>query len=232
MIKKEQLDASAFKYVANYYQLQLKAILKECIGIYKLIISSHQQLPNKENVIRDAFMQYLKSDSYKNSHSPLDKYHFEKEVDEGKGRIDIKILNVSPYNGEKIYYIIECKRLNNKNLLGKNGLNAEYIKNGICRFTTNYYSTNLSCNAMFGFIVEPINIDWNVKCNINSMLKQDFIDKQGEKVNANPLQNITNLYLTEDSPYSYYSIHRLAGNNKNITLYHIMFDFSMYTHPK
>lgn len=75
---------------------------------------------------------------------------------ENTGRVDIRILPTKDeYVNDRAYYIIECKRLNTTNPKGATGLNAEYVKNGICRFSTGYYSSYFGCSAMFGFLVEP-----------------------------------------------------------------------------
>ena len=226
MRKNELLDASAYKFSGFYYRQQLEAILQECIGIYKEMVTARLRLCNNEERIRDEFMKYLKDDKYKSSHPPLDSYHFEKEADESKGRVDIKILHVSPYRGDKAYYVIECKRLDNRNLLGTSGLNAEYVKNGVCRFTMGYYLTHLSCNALLGFVVEPMDIDWNVKENLNQLLEQEFIHRQNEKCHARPLQKMTHLPLPSGYPYIYFSIHHLDNDDKTIVLYHLLLDFS------
>ena len=78
----------------------------------------------------------MKNSQYKHTHSPLNDFYFDKEVPEQDGRADIKVLTRNCFEDDDAYYIIECKRLDNINTTGIAGLNAEYIKNGICRFVT------------------------------------------------------------------------------------------------
>ena len=54
------------------------------------------------------------------------------------GRIDIRIIAKNDFEIDDAYYTIECKRLDNQNLLGETGLNAKYVKEGIKRFTIDH----------------------------------------------------------------------------------------------
>mgnify|MGYP001332443885 FL=1 len=151
---------------------------------------------------------------------------FDKEIPEITGRVDIRILPTKDeYVNDSAYYIIECKRLNAANLKGLRGLNAEYVKNGICRFSTGYYSSYFGCNAMFGFLVEPVNTQKDIVNNINSMLNIDFINAQGQSVNANATQQMQHENFAGGYSYSYMSKHTHSSGNE-LTLYHLMFDFS------
>jgi hypothetical protein len=133
-------------------------------------------------------------------------------------------LPVNPYINDKAYYIIECKRLDNQNLTGITGLNAEYTKNGICRFVTEYYTSFFGINGMIGFVVENFDIDKNI-VHINSFLNQDLTNAKGENVNAMPVQEITPIEISADFNYSFKSTHKTTVQNE-IVLYHLMFDFS------
>lgn len=218
------LTASEFQFSSSFFDSELEKVLCECVCIYTEIINKKTTFPNDEEIIRNGFLLYLKDDNYKNMHSPLDKYHFDKEEDDGQGRVDIRILPVNPYQGDKAFYSIECKRLNNTNVNGSTGLNAEYIKNGICRYVTNYYSTHYDTNTMFGFVVERMDIDKNIK-NINGLLHNDYINQQGVTVNAKAKLPIQYFNFANSYPYSYISTHtHISG--KELVLYHLMFDFS------
>jgi len=216
--------ASVFQFSSIFFDSELERILCECIKIYHLIICSHTKFKNDEETIRDGFMCYLKDDVYKSAHSPLDKYQFDKEVEDGNGRLDIRILNVNPYKGDKAFYSIECKKLDNINVNGSTGLNAEYIKNGICRYVYGYYSTYYDTNAMFGFVVEQMDIAKNIN-NINSLLPNNYINQQKISVNANVTQPLQYFDFANGYPFSYLSKHN-HNSGKEITLYHLMFDFS------
>ena len=144
------------------------------------------------------------------------------------GRVfhDIRILPTKDeYVNDRAYYIIECKRLNTTNPKGATGLNAEYVKNGICRFSTGYYSSYFGCSAMFGFLVEPVNTQKDIVNNINSMLNTNFIDAQGQSVNANAIQRMQYENFADGYSYSYVSKHTYCSGDE-LVLYHLMFDFS------
>ena len=218
------LTASGFLFSSTFFDNELECVLCECVNIYNQIISKQTCFPNNEEIIRDGFLIYLKDDYYKNSHSPLDKYQFDKEVEDGQGRLDLRILPVNPYKGDKAFYSIECKRLDSKNTLGITGLNAEYIKNGICRYVCDYYSTHYDTNVMFGFVVEKMDINGNVG-KINDLFSNDYINQQGKTVNARVKKTISRYNFANGYPYSYVSTHTHISN-KEIVIYHLMFDFS------
>lgn len=217
-------SVSRFDFSNIFFESELKAVLCECVNIYKQIVATQTMFCNKEEEIRDGFMAYLKSDSYKIEHSPLNNYHFDKESEDNVGRLDIRVLPVNPYRGDRSFYSIECKRLDNVNTLGKTGLNAEYVKNGICRYVSGYYTTPHRINAMFGFVVVSMDIPKNIS-DINTLLSQEYFDRQKKQVCANSLDGLTYKDFVNGYPYSYVSTHSTNIGNE-ITLYHLMFDFS------
>lgn len=221
----KNLDASSFNYNSAFYQKEFEKVLLGVIMCYNCINLSEVFLPNDENKIRDIMLDnYLKDDSFKRAHSNLSNYHFDYETVENRGRADIRVLPINPYLGDKAYYIIECKRLDNKNTNGISGLNAEYVKNGVCRFVTDYYSSYFSINGMIGFVVEGIDIDEN-RHHINSFFNKNLINDRKEQVNACTIQKMGLVMINPDFKYSYTSKHRLADQNEMV-LYHLMFDFS------
>ena len=220
----QQLIASNFMYSNTFFDKELESVLNECVVVYEQIRYEQECFSNDEECIRDVFLdKYLKDDNYKNSHSPLSNYHFDGEVRDAKGRLDIRVLPINPYKGDKVFYSIECKRIANKNVLGKSGLNAEYIKNGICRYVSEYY-TNNNVNAMFGFVVEVMDVSNNIG-NINMLLSDNYINQQGKIVNANTIKKMQYEDFANGYPYSYISTH-MCQSGKELTLYHLMFDFS------
>jgi hypothetical protein len=194
--------------------------------VYNSIIESQCSLINDENMIRDEFMKYLKNPQYRLSHTPLNDFHFEKEVPEYTGRVDIKVMPRNGFEDDYAYYIIECKRLDNNNTSGITGLNAEYIKNGICRFVTGFYSTYNDCCGMLGFVVDKMDIHKNTCENINGLMSQAMTNDKETEVNANVTTPLTNIIMDNTFYYSYISKHRHENENKEITMYHLMFDFS------
>ena len=219
------LDASSFDYSRTRKDSLFELVLTKCIIVYNTILNSGISLVNDANLIRDEFLKYLKDYDFKVKNE-LKHLIFDKEIPEITGRVDIRILPTKDeYVNDSAYYIIECKRLNAANLKGLRGLNAEYVKNGICRFSTGYYSSYFGCNAMFGFLVEPVNTQKDIVNNINSMLNIDFINAQGQSVNANATQQMQHENFAGGYSYSYMSKHTHSSGNE-LTLYHLMFDFS------
>lgn len=219
------LDASSFDYSRTRKDSLFELVLTKCIIVYNTILNSGISLVNDENLIRDEFLKYLKDYDFKVKNE-LKHLIFDKEIPEITGRVDIRILPTKDeYVNDSAYYIIECKRLNAANLKGLRGLNAEYVKNGICRFSTGYYSSYFGCNAMSGFLVEPVNTQKDIVNNINSMLNIDFINAQGQSVNANATQQMQHENFAGGYSYSYMSKHTHSSGNE-LTLYHLMFDFS------
>ena len=139
--------------------------------------------------------------------------------DENKIR-DEFIKHLQNINFKKQY---ELKNLSN--LTGTRGLNAEYIKNGICRFVSTYYSTYYDCNAMFGFLVEKVDVQNDIVDKINNIINKDYINAQKKKVNARATTKLHYRNFANGYNHSYISTHT-RNDGKNVTLYHLMFDFS------
>ncbi|MBR5469202.1 MAG: hypothetical protein IKU78_01915 [Paludibacteraceae bacterium] len=224
-MKQDTLNASTFAGLSTFNRQELFSVLECCINIYNQFIVCGNKICNKENLIRDIFFEKLNDDDYRNQHPCLQNFHFEKEPQENSGYLDIKVKTLNPYESAKSYYIIECKRLNSNNLTGDGGLNAEYIKNGICRYVTGYYSTYFNCNVMFGFVVESVNIQTDIIDKINSIITKDYINKQHVTVNTNTIQKLTYEDFVSGYPYSYISKHEHMSG-KEIVLYHLILDFS------
>lgn len=219
------LDASSFNYSQTRKDSNFEFILTKCVIVYNLILNSGINLANDENLIRDEFLKYLKDFDFKVKNE-LKHLIFDKEVSETTGRVDIRIVPTKDeYVNDSAYYSIECKRLNATNLKGTTGLNAEYVKNGICRYSTGYYSSYFDCNAMFGFLVESVNIQKDIVNNINLMLNTKFANAQGEIVDAKATQQMQYENFADGYSYSYVSKHTHNSGNE-LTLYHLMFDFS------
>lgn len=185
------------------------------------MIKDKVKLENDENKIRDCLLlNYLKNDKVRKDIDLL-KWHFEREVqeDHSVGRTDIKVISPNTFEKQEAYYILECKRLENKNTSGTTGLNAEYIKNGIARFTSKYYSSFHRVNGMIGFIVDVLDIHSNTE-NINSLLSKSFSSIETTKT-------ITKDNFIEDFDYHYHSTHR-DEDKDDLKIYHLMLDFNGY----
>lgn len=217
-------SATTFAYAHQRRDSYFESILEVCIAVYRLIISS-TKVQNDENKIRDEFIKHLQNINFKKQYE-LKNLKFDPETKENSGRADIRVLPTKDeYIDDEEYYLIECKRLNSSNLTGKRGLNAEYIKNGICRFVSTYYSTYYDCNAMFGFLVEKVDVQNDIVDKINNIINKDYINAQKKKVNARATTKLHYRNFANGYNHSYISTHT-RNDGKNITLYHLMFDFS------
>ena len=213
------LDASNFSGSILFYDNEFEKILSKITTCYQLMKTDKVVLENHENKIRDILLlNYLKNDEIREK-VDLIEWHFEREVQEDHsiGRTDIKVISPNTFKKQEAYYILECKRLDNTKTRGTSGLNAKYIKNGIDRFITKYYSSYYRVNGMIGFVVEDLKIDENVK-NINILLATSF-------TSITTKQEITKDSFIDDFEYHYNSVH-IDKDNDELKIYHLMFDLS------
>lgn len=226
MVSTIDFRASAFEYSHQRRDTYFETILKVCVEVFRLIIST-TKVPNDENMIRDEFIKYLQDVNFKKQYE-LKNLKFDSETKENNGRADIRVLPTkNEYIDDDEYYLIECKRLDDKRLKGKSGLNAEYVKNGICRFVNNkYYSSYFGCNAMLGFVVAPVNISSDIVCNINTLMGSSLLNDKKQVVDANAIQNLTYEDFANNYQHSYISKHKCYNSENSIILYHLIFDFS------
>lgn len=216
------LDASSFEGTNVFYEKQFEVLLDKMIICYGLMSNDCIEIPNDENKIRDIFLlKYLKNNEIRNKIDLYD-WHFEREVQEDytTGRTDIKIISQNTFRVQEAYYIIECKRINNINVSGITGLNAEYIKEGIRRFTSNFYSSYYRVNCMIGFVIENQDIENNIK-EINKLLMTYFSNIIKTK------EGLTRKSINSEFKYSYQSKHS-DNNNKDLRIYHLMFNLSSH----
>jgi hypothetical protein len=217
----KDLNAVGYSYNAINYTKELQSILHGVYACYTLMLKDNIELPNDENEIRNKLLlKYLRNDAIREKTGLSGNFIFDREVpeDNTKGRTDIKIQTIQTFTKSEAYYIIECKRLDDKKPKGSSGLNAEYINEGIYRFVSKHYSTYHRVNAMFGFVVEQMNIRENIE-NLNSLLRNPKLNK------CNTIQEIRQATFIPDFDFHYSSIHNDSDNNEFI-LYHLMFDFS------
>ena len=212
-----ELNANGYDHSSLFYNAEFEEILSKIVLCYNLMIEANVLVTNDENAIRDMLLiSYLKKNQIR-SKIGLTNYLFDREVpeDHSIGRTDIKIQTLNTFIDTGAYYIIECKRLDNVNINGTTGLNAKYIQNGISRFAGSTYSVNNNTNGMIGFVVKELDIDQNVE-NLNKLLKL-----QSQSI-------LTSKFLQKRKfssfEYSYCSTH--TCDNRDICLYHLMFDFS------
>ena len=214
-----ELSAAGFSFNRQIYFGEFEILLSKIASCYHLMVQDKVQLLNDENNIRNVLLlNYLKKNEIR-CKIGLTEFLFDREVPEDYtiGRTDLKIQTKDTFVKTEAYYIIECKRLNNKATHGISGLNAEYIKNGVFRFTTSHYTSHYGLNALIGFIVEPMDIHKNAD-EINFLLQNHFPQ-------ANTTIGLSRAQFIPNFEYHYRSMH-LCDDKREITLYHVMFDFS------
>ena len=222
---RNDLNANKFTFSKQFCSKELLKITAGIIESYNDITAKAVKLENDENIITSFIaINYLKNESFKRKSLTLSNYHFDYEIIENSGRSDIRVLPINPYVEDKAYYIFECKRLNSQNLSGTTGLNAEYIKNGMCRFITEYYSSYYTENGMIGYVVEKLNIIHNIK-ELNKLLDNDFVNDRKNIVNARVVEKIKQIDELNGHNHIYNSKHK-TDSGKEIILLHLMLDFS------
>ena len=212
-----------FQYASALRRGRLLVILCEINGVAELI-KQNGQLINDENSITQRIVEWLQNNDYRRARTELLNYYFEREAPENSGRVDIKVMiNQESFTDTRAYYTIECKRLDAKNQTGLSGLNAEYIKNGICRFVRDdYYTSYFGESGMLGFVVEAMNIESNVDC-VNLLLNKNYIAQDGAQVNANAIISLTK-EIFHGVPYCW-SKHK-KEDGSDLILLHMFLDFS------
>ena len=208
-IKRPSLDASRFKYAQPAAENAFIGILRGFIRLYEFVRRSGKTFKNNEVIIRDEIFQYLQDVRVTNRIEPFMYYRVNKEVDENNGRLDLKIERLMPYTDPKAYFSIECKRIDGKKPNGKSGLNAKYVKEGINRYKQQKYTAYYKVNGMFGFVVDDMNIEENVK-SINLFLKEG--------------EHLSKKQIDKCFDECYFSSHAVKNGGK-LSLYHLMFDF-------
>lgn len=214
-----ELNAIGYSYNSTNYKAEFQRVLCGILSCYTMMLKDRIVIPNDENKIRDCLLRYL-NDNNNRVKLHLTTFLFDKEVpeDNNLGRLDIKVQTLKTFERTEAYYIIECKRLDNRNTNGITGLNAQYIKNGISRFVSKKYSSYYKINGMIGFVVEEMNIHSNIE-HINNLLENHFTF-------CNTIIPIKKQTFIPDFEYHYSSEHKNI-DEEVFTLYHLMFDVSI-----
>ncbi len=218
-MKPNELDSSAYMFAETIYINEFKQILTKITECFYMLKNDGVKIPlNSENGIRDLFIKNYLKNSTKKTELGLEKYLFDRESSEthSEGRVDIRVMPIkNDLIIDEAYYIIECKRLDNKNLEGVKGLNYKYIEDGIKRFTSEKYTCYYKVNAMIGFIVEKQNVLDNVQILNKLLLSNTSINTISA---LEPEDFIVNL------DFHFKSTHK-TDTEKEFELFHLMYEF-------
>lgn len=126
---------------------------------------------------------------------------------ENRTRIDITII-YSLSLGFEYRLCIECKRLNKTSSLCK-----AYVKNGIQRFVSGYYSAKMPIAGMIGYVLA----DNTTK--IIPHINRTLDEKSTQKI-------LTEVSMHEGNSHIYLSVHSRTYSTFRIKIYHLMLDYT------
>ncbi|KQT25888.1 hypothetical protein ASG22_04100 [Chryseobacterium sp. Leaf405] len=198
------------KYIRLYINENFEYILSQIYLCYIKMLEDFDCIENNENKIKNRLYKDYLNNQIIRDQLGLNNFLFKTEtafIDDNyneRGYSDIEVIDLkkSFYSTESSY-IIECKRLNGKSPLNKSSLYNAYLKEGIDRFVDEKYPTYYGVNGMLGFFVEKTDIEKQCK----------FFTK------------FTEYKFISNFEFSYKSKH-ITKSGKNLTLYHMMLDFS------
>lgn len=128
--------------------------------ILALIIETWEEMPApaanaKEDPISEALCRKLRL-SHNRCNLPFHIYNQLVELDpaagEDQGRMDIVFSLLVP--SENIYFCLECKRLNVRNVDGNRSYFVEYVRFGMLRFVRGQYSRDVRHGGMLAFVLD------------------------------------------------------------------------------
>lgn len=209
----EILKKETFEDMINFIFVSLEQMKKD-------LLLQDKKLENNENKIRTHLLEnYLNNSEFRKRVDFEDLYlifnaevaeGYDKEDEEYRGRVDIKVYSFNTMSNNKNYYIIECKRLD-----GSKQLNEKFFIEGICRFVLDKpkYSSFNNKNVMLGFIVKNINIESNT---------EEINEIQKENENVDIIQEMNKCGKDKEEYYLYKSKYRCES--KKIELSHMFYN--------
>lgn len=135
------------------------------------------------------------------------------DVDNFKGRCDIRVVSDDWFRNQNDYYLVECKRID-----GGDYLNRQFVSEGISRFVVSRpkYPSYHKRNIMFGYVVQAIDVPENtVK-----------IDQLQSELLVGVLSGKFSLVSNESTEFYHYSCQYQSDTIDRIELAHLFYDFS------
>lgn len=218
--KNQQLNEIAKEYI---YEEMIDFIFVSLEQMKKDFILQDKKIKNNEEKIRTHLVEnYLNNTEFKKNTQYKDlpllfnsevAEAYDKEKEEYKGRVDIKVISINTIlSNHNDYYIIECKRLD-----GSSELNQKFVIEGICRFVLENpkYSSFNKRNIMLGFIVKNIDINMNTN-KIN--------DIQNNNENINIIEKLNKCQKLQEQYYLYKNKYKCEKNE--IELSHMFYNLA------
>lgn len=209
------MDASFFQNSrgSHYHYLNIAYIF--LIQAYQeLAQNSYDAYENTENTIRNDLVKIAKTK--KHTSFPF-RWITEFTDIEKNNRIDIDLATPQSLNDDSYAIKVECKIIGeDKYIDTKHSFESKNPTNGIMSFITGKYSPKMPLAGMIGFIKEG-----EIQDKIERIKKRIENHKD-----IKTLQNLSKFLVKEDFEYSYYSRHERKNGLKNISIYHLFFDFT------
>ena len=214
-------ESNNIVFEQNLFSLIILHISRCCEKMRDDCKATGENLCNHEDKISNRLVErYLNAD-IKGLRFILQKpEHFDTCTDTYKGRTDITVVSSDwLYTNSEAYYIIESKRLD-----GKSSMNKKYISEGISRFVMPLlpkYSSYYGKNIMLGYIVQAINVSENTQ----------EIDKLQRKLLTDVTIGEMKCVNNDNKGFMQYKCLYQAGNQLEIELAHLFYDFSDVMQP-
>ncbi len=209
------MNASDFKYTIDIHLDYIKIAYKFLIEAYQELINNNYIADKKnENKIRDDLVRIAKSK--KNITFPI-LWITEFQDIKSNNRIDIGLATPQSLIDDSIVIKIECKIVGeDKYIDTKKSFERKNPTNGIMSFITGKYSPDMPLAGMIGFIK-----DGEIQNKIRT-IRQRLKNHN----NIMTLQNLSKYLIKKEFEYSYHSKHERMNDLKNISIYHLFFDFT------
>jgi hypothetical protein len=213
---KMTLDASVFNFNNGTHLDYLRTAYTFLIEAYQQLTDNNYDSKSKnENNLRDDLVRIaeIKKDTKL-------KFAWETESRDiiNANRIDIKLITPYSLLDRSSSITIECKIIGEDQYIdNRNSFERKNPTNGIMSFITGKYAKHMPVAGMIGFSKEG-KIQEKIK-NLCQRLKKHK--------DINTSQNLTYYTIKHNFEYTYHSIHERNNQLKEISIYHLFFDYTM-----
>jgi hypothetical protein len=209
------LNAAVFKFNRGTHLEYIRTAYKFLIEAYQQLIEHQYNCESKnENIIRDDLVRIAET---KKDAKMFFTWETESRDIINSNRIDIKLITPFSLIDKTNSITIECKIIGEEKYIdNQNSFERENPTNGIMSFITGKYARYMPLAGMIGFIKEG-DIQTKIKKIQQRLAKHNEIET---------IQNLNAYFIEENFKYSYHSIHKRNNNLKEISIYHLFFDYT------